>query len=72
MASFDSDLAAAVGFAQLGAVNALIFTPDGGDLAGRSFLVIDELGGGGYQASQDYVLDITGYVGTLDSSDFHT
>ena len=72
LASFDSDLAAAVGFAQLGAVNALIFTPDGGDLAGRSFLVIDELGGGGYQASQDYVLDITGYVGTLDSSDFHT
>jgi len=57
-ASFDTDLAAAVGASQLGVHHAMIFTPDSGSLAHQSFIVVDANGVAGYQAGQDLVIDI--------------
>jgi hypothetical protein len=70
LATFDADLAAAVGISELIALHTLIFTPDGGDLAGRSYLVIDRDSNAGYQAGDDLVIDVTGFTGTLDTGDF--
>ena len=55
MASFDADLALGVN-AVLGAGQAMLFTPDQGDLAGRTFLVVDGNDTAGYQPGQDYVI----------------
>ena len=56
-ATFDADLAAAVNGA-LAAGGALLFTADGGDYSGRSFIVVDGNGDGAYTANQDYVLEL--------------
>jgi Ca2+-binding RTX toxin-like protein len=58
LASFDTDLAAAMG--GLGAGQAAWFAPDAGDLAGKIFLVVDANGVPGYQAGQDFVIAIAG------------
>ena len=58
LGSFDADLAAALGTA-LAAGQALLFTADGGDFAGESFLVVDGNGEAGYQAGEDYVFLLT-------------
>lgn len=58
LASFDADLAAALG--GLGASQAALFAPDAGDFAGDIFLVVDANGVAGYQAGEDYVFAITG------------
>jgi Ca2+-binding RTX toxin-like protein len=55
-ASFDADLAAALGSAALEAGHALFFTPDSGQLAGQTFLVVDANGEAGYQPGADYVI----------------
>ena len=57
-ASFDSDLAAALG--GLGAGRAAFFSPTAGDLAGTLFLVVDGNGVAGYQAGQDFVFALPG------------
>jgi Ca2+-binding RTX toxin-like protein len=57
-ASFDTDLAAAVGASQLGADHAVVFTPNSGTLSGTHFLVVDLNGVAGYQAGQDLVIDL--------------
>jgi hypothetical protein len=57
---FDSDLAHAVGVNQLHAGDAVLFTPSSGNLAGHTFLVIDENGVAGYQAGQDIVIELNG------------
>jgi hypothetical protein len=57
-ASFDTDLAAAVGAGQLAAHHAVVFTPDAGQFSGVHFLVIDANGTAGYQAGQDYVIEM--------------
>jgi hypothetical protein len=62
-ASFDSDLASAVGAGQMAAHHAVMFTANAGTLSGHTFLVIDENGTAGYQASADLVIDVTGAVG---------
>jgi hypothetical protein len=36
----------------------VLFTPDGGNLAGHTFLVVDVNGAAGYQAGQDYVFQL--------------
>jgi RTX calcium-binding nonapeptide repeat (4 copies) len=69
-ATFDSDLATDVGAGQLAAHHAVLFTANAGTLSGQTFLVIDENGTAGYQAGADLVIDITGAVGTLSTSDF--
>ncbi len=57
-AHFDSDLATAVGAAQLDVNHAVLFTPSKGDLKGHTFLVIDANGAVGYQAGADYVIEL--------------
>jgi hypothetical protein len=57
-ASFDADIAAAVGAGQMGAGHAVLFSPDAGDLAGRVFLIADRNGTAGYQAGADYVVEL--------------
>ncbi|HTQ14143.1 MAG TPA: bluetail domain-containing putative surface protein, partial [Rhizomicrobium sp.] len=69
-ASFDSDLAAAVDAGHLAAGDAVLFTADSGTLSGHTFLVVDHNGQAGYQAGQDYVIDVTGYAGTLTTASF--
>jgi Ca2+-binding RTX toxin-like protein len=65
-ATFDADMGTVISD-QICAV----VTATGGDLIGHVFLYVDGIGGGGgYQAGQDYIFDITGYTGTLDTGDF--
>jgi hypothetical protein len=71
-ATFNADLAASVGAGALGAHHALMFTPSGGDLAGKTFMVVDVNGVAGYQANADLVIRITNSptIGSFDTSDF--
>ncbi|HEY5239154.1 MAG TPA: bluetail domain-containing putative surface protein, partial [Rhizomicrobium sp.] len=71
-ASFDTDLAAAVDAAHLGKHHAVLYTPDSGDLAGKTFLVIDANGVKGYQAGSDFViqLDQPSHTTSIDVTDF--
>jgi hypothetical protein len=57
-ASFNADLAAAFGAGQMGAGQAVLFTPTSGTLAGSVFLVADANGIAGYQADQDFVFQL--------------
>ena len=57
-AAFNQGLAAAA--AGLGAGQALLFTPDAGDLAGKAFLIVDANGKAGYQAGEDFVFNLAG------------
>lgn len=57
-ATFDADLAAAVGANELAADHAVLFTADDGDLEGKTFLIVEHGGGAGYQAGQDLVIQI--------------
>jgi Ca2+-binding RTX toxin-like protein len=54
--SFDADLAAAMS-PILQASDAVFFTADSGDLAGRLFLIVDQNGVDGYQAGEDLVVE---------------
>jgi Ca2+-binding RTX toxin-like protein len=69
-ATFDGDLASDIGAGQLAGHHAVLFTADSGTLAGHTFLIVDENGTAGYQAFGDLVIDVTGYTGTLTTSDF--
>jgi len=72
-ATFNSDLTAAVGSAQLAAHHAVVFTPDSGTLAGDHFLIIDTNGTAGYQAWHDLVIQLTNATSlTLTTTDFTT
>jgi Ca2+-binding RTX toxin-like protein len=53
---FDNNLTAAVGASKLGAHHAVLFTADSGNLAGKTFLVIDTNGTAGYQHGDIVVL----------------
>jgi len=71
-AHFDSNLAAAADAAHLGAHHAVLFTPDSGNLSGKTFLIVDQNGVAGYQSGGDLVIDITGAInlGSLGTGDF--
>ncbi|MCC6918582.1 MAG: hypothetical protein IT548_05225, partial [Alphaproteobacteria bacterium] len=71
-ASFDTDLAAAVTASRLGAGQAVLFDPTNGDRAGPGhvYLVVDANGIAGYQAGQDFVVELVAPTGTIDLSDF--
>ncbi|HEY2069614.1 MAG TPA: calcium-binding protein [Rhizomicrobium sp.] len=58
-ATFDSDMSAALGAAQLGAHHAVLFTASAGDYTNESFLVIDGNGVAGYQPGADLIIQIT-------------
>jgi Ca2+-binding RTX toxin-like protein len=59
-ANFDANLASAIGAGQLAAGHAVLFTPTLGGLAGHTFLIVDANGVAGYQAGQDYVIELVG------------
>jgi len=69
-ASFNANLAKAIGPAQLGAHDAVMFKASSGSLAGETFLVVDLNGVAGYQANADLVVRLAGQLGTLKTSDF--
>jgi Ca2+-binding RTX toxin-like protein len=71
-ATFDTDLATAIGAGQLGANHAVVFTVTAGTLSGDTFLIIDGNGTAGYQAGHDYVilLDHVVHVGNMTTGDF--
>jgi hypothetical protein len=52
--------------------HAVLFTPDGGTLAGHTFLVVDVNGMAGYQAGEDYVfqLESASNLASLSTSNF--
>jgi Ca2+-binding RTX toxin-like protein len=56
---FDTDLANAVGAAQLAADHAVLFTPDSGSLKDKVFLIVDLNGVAGYQAGEDLVIELS-------------
>jgi ELWxxDGT repeat protein len=72
--TFDANLAHDIGAGQLSAHGAVLFTPSSGGLAGDTFLIIDENGVAGYQASQDIVIQLTHGVSlaSLSLSNFET
>jgi hypothetical protein len=73
-ATFDANLATAIGANQLHAGDAVLFNPSTGNLAGHAFLIVDENGVAGYQAGQDLVIDITGAtnLAQFSTADFAT
>lgn len=58
--SFNADMASAIGSGQLAGHHAVIFNPDAGFFAGRSFLVVDANGNSGFQADADFVIELSG------------
>jgi Ca2+-binding RTX toxin-like protein len=71
-ASLKGDLKAAADKTVFGGNHAVLFTPDSGDLAGATFLIIDGDGRAGFSATRDLViaLDAPGNLANLDVSDF--
>ncbi len=71
-ATFDTDLASDINNAQLARSHAVLFTPDGGDLAGKMFLIIDQNDTKGYQAGADIViyLDTPSHMAFFGTGDF--
>jgi hypothetical protein len=67
--SFNTDVKNAVA-GHLLANDAILFHATAGGLSGHTILVVDANGTAGYQSGADYVIDITGYSGTFDISDF--
>jgi Ca2+-binding RTX toxin-like protein len=57
-ATFNTDLATAVGAGQLAAHHAVLFTATAGGLAGHTFLIVDVNGAAGYQSAKDYVIEL--------------
>ncbi|MCW5738418.1 MAG: sulfatase-like hydrolase/transferase [Enhydrobacter sp.] len=68
--AFDRQLEAAVDGSRLLAHHAALFTPDAGNLAGNSFLVVDINGTAGYQAGQDLVVRLVSPTGSITASNF--
>ena len=71
-ASFDTDLQTAIGAAQLGANQAVLFDPSAGtaNITGSVYLIVDANGVAGYQAGVDYVVQLLFPTGTLSTDDF--
>ena len=57
--AFDTDLAKYVKASILPAHDAVLFTPNAGDLKGQTFLIVDVNGTAGYQAGADLVIDLS-------------
>jgi len=71
-ASFDADLAAAIGSGQLAAGHAVEFTADSGDESGHTFLIIDGNGAAGYQAGSDLVIELVTPANAPTTANFIT
>ncbi|HXM00436.1 MAG TPA: bluetail domain-containing putative surface protein, partial [Rhizomicrobium sp.] len=70
--SFNTDLAAAINSAHLAAGHAVLFTASAGSLSGDTFLIVDANGTAGYQAGQDYVIELAGaaHLTSLSTGNF--
>jgi hypothetical protein len=68
-ANFDADVAAAVD-SLLNASHGCRLQADGGTLSGHNFLIINGNDNGSYDAGLDYVIDITGFTGTISAGLF--
>jgi hypothetical protein len=66
LASFDTDMASEAN----DWTGAKVMTVTGGDLIGHVFLLVDLNASVSYEAGSDLVIDITGFAGTLDTTDF--
>ena len=69
---FNASLVKDIGAAQLGAHDAVLFTPNSGTLKGAHFLIVDSNGVAGYQANQDLVIRLDGpiHFSHFGTSDF--
>lgn len=74
LATLNADIEDAVDASQLHAERALLFTPDGGDFDGQTFIVIDRNGTAGYQAGKDFLILMGAQAEPegLSASDFFT
>ena len=72
--TFNANLAFAANASHLGAHDAVLFTPTSGTFRGDTFLIVDANGHAGYQAGQDYVIELTSgsHLSSLSTSDFIT
>src|SRR5262249_52407394 len=70
-AHFDADLAAVLDADTLRANHAVLFTPDSGDDAGKTYLIVDT-GHAGYQGAHDYIIEIDNgvHLAALDTGNF--
>ena len=66
-ATFDANIAAAVN-AALQPNSAVLFTPNSGTFAGRTFAVIDADGDGNYAAGADFLIEFVTPTSALDAS----
>jgi Ca2+-binding RTX toxin-like protein len=68
---FTDSLATAVNAHHLDVGHAVLFTPDSGDFAGTTFLIVDTNGTAGYQ-TDDLLIQLTGavHLTSLDTGDF--
>lgn len=57
-ATLNVDMAAAVNAGTLGVQHAVLFTPDSGSYAGKTFILMDANGTAGYQEGADYVFEL--------------
>ena len=55
---------------ELGRHHATLFTPDSGDLGGKFFLVVDVNNRAGYQAGDDFVVQLTDFIGSFSNAIF--
>ncbi len=44
--------------------------PTAPSFSGKTFLVVDVNGDGAYASGPDYLIDVTGFTGTLSASNF--
>jgi len=72
LANFNTQLAAAVGAAQLAPHHAVLVEPGLGGFAGKTFLIVDVNGIAGYQAGQDFVFELRApaNLASLSTADF--
>jgi Ca2+-binding RTX toxin-like protein len=71
-ATFNDDLEGAIGNGDLAVAHAVLFNPNGGDYAGKTFLIINVNGQAGYEADADLVILLNGpaNIASLDIADF--
>ncbi|HEX3866842.1 MAG TPA: calcium-binding protein, partial [Gemmatimonadaceae bacterium] len=70
-ATFDNDINNAIGADSLTGQTPVIITTDAsGDIKNQTLLIVDANGDDHYDSGSDYIIDITGYSGTLTAANF--
>ncbi len=63
-ATIDANLTSLITASRLHAGDAMLFTPNAGNLAGHTFLIVDGNGTAGYQTGSDLVIELSGALHT--------